>query len=68
MAKLYKLSLVLLPCWKEIGVSGKERYFFLVGGYEAASFMMELQYCLSSVCILVLLKKNPTGTSNVELG
>lgn len=45
-----------------------ERIFFLEGGSEAVSYMRELQFCLSSVCFLVLLKKNPTGTSDVELG
>lgn len=30
---------------------------FLVDGYEAVSYLRELQCCLSSVCFLVLLKK-----------
>lgn len=55
MAQLYKLSVVLLPCWKGIGASGKD--IFLEGGSEAVSYMRELQFCLSSVCFLVLLKK-----------
>lgn len=37
-----------------------------MGGSEAVSYMRELQFCLSSVCFPI--KKNPTGTSNVELG
>lgn len=28
-----------------------------MGGSEAVSYMRELQFCLSSVCFLVLLKK-----------